>query len=80
MNGAGRARKIVNLVHLNIKGESYIVANYLEEGVAEQMLNILFSAGIEVVYTNDFIPLIEQSFAKMASQKACAASDKNSFH
>jgi BarA-like signal transduction histidine kinase len=56
------------------------MADDFEEWIAQQMLDILLSTGIEVVYTNDFIPLIEQSFAKMASQKACAASDKNSFH
>ena len=55
MDRRGRACKIVNLIHLNIEREGYIVADYLEVWLAGKMGYIVLASGKKIVETQYLI-------------------------
>jgi hypothetical protein len=56
------------------------VADQLEAVVVEQMVDVAFAPGVEVVEADDVMSLVDQSFAQMGADKASAARYQNSFH
>ena len=65
VNGRCRTREIVNLIYLDIKRESHVMPHEFEVRVVQQAQNILFTAGIQVVNTENIVPLVDQAPAEM---------------
>jgi hypothetical protein len=79
VDGRCGARKVVYLIYLNIEGEGHVVPQHLEIGIAEQVGYALLVAGEIVVGTNDLMPVAQQSFTQMRSQKTCTTGYQYSF-
>ncbi len=62
VNGRRRAGEVVDLVDLDIKRERYIVPKDFETRMADQMGDVVFGAGIEVVGANHITVRLEQAF------------------
>jgi len=54
------------------------VANQFKLMIVEQVNDVLASAGEKIVERDDFVAVIEQSFAQMRADKTRAAGYKNS--
>ena len=53
------------------------MAHELEVRVPHEMSDIELSAREEIVERDDFVPILEQAFAEMGTEKAGAAGDEN---
>ena len=80
VHGRGRTGQIKNLVDLDIERKGDVVTHQLEQRPAHQMRDVLFTASKKVVQAQHVFALSEQFFAKMRSEKTCAAGDQNFFH
>jgi hypothetical protein len=65
------------LVHLNFEGIDDVMPQQLEVRIAKQMGNVALPAREEVVQTDDFIAIGDQTIAQMTAQKSCSAGDEN---
>lgn len=59
VNGAGRTREIVDLIHLDIERESNIVAQCLEAWVIVKMFEISLRTSKVVINTDNIVPFAE---------------------
>ncbi len=75
---SGWAGQIINFVDFEVDWQRDIVAEQLEIGATEQMGDVGFLTGEEIVQTNDIVSIVDESFAKMRAEKTSAAGDKNS--
>ena len=64
VDGAGRARHVVDLVDLDIEREADIMAHQLEARVAEQVRDIGAGSGEEVVRAQHVGASLEQALAE----------------
>ena len=80
VDGRGRARQVVNLVHLQEKGMHDVVAQQLESLVAEQVLDVAPASGEEVVNANEVFSTSQELLAEVASQKSCPTGDEDGLH
>ena len=53
------------------------MAHQLEVRMVEQMSDVVFGAGEEVVQTDDVVTVVQQSFTEMRAQETGAAGDKD---
>jgi hypothetical protein len=60
MHWRSRARQIVYLVNFHIQRESDIVAHQFKIRVANQMGNICFTAGKEIIHTQNIIAILKE--------------------
>ena len=79
MARGGRTRQIVNLVDLQKDRQRHVVTNQLEVGPVEQMHEVRFLAGEEVVEADDVVLLFDQPFAQVRAEKTGATSYQNPF-
>ncbi len=79
VHGRGRAGQIVYLVHFHIKRKGHVMTDEFKAPVVHERFHIGPRAGKKVVHAEHFMPLIQQAFAEMRSQKARTAGDKNPF-
>jgi len=70
-----RAREIVDLIDFQFEGIHDIMSHQLEIRIFEQVRDIAFTPGKEVVHTDHFVALEEESFRKMGAEKAGSACD-----
>jgi hypothetical protein len=80
MNRAGRTGKIVDLIHFDIEWETDVMSDDFEIGVIDQIDNVAFCAGKEIVDANDLMAIIEKMLAEMPSQESGSPRNKYSFH
>ena len=52
----------------------------LETGIGQQVIDVAFDTGKEVIHAEHFIALFQKFFAQTASQKTASACYKNTFH
>jgi uncharacterized protein YfdQ (DUF2303 family) len=79
VDGRGRTSQVVDFVHLYIQREGYVVADDLEAGVGEEVLDVLLGTGEEVVHADNFATVLEQTFAEVGHQKTGSARDEDAF-
>ena len=65
-----RACEIVDLVHFNFEWIGYVMPDELKVIVWEQMTDVFFVAGEEIVEANDFVALLNESVTKMAAEES----------
>ena len=58
VNGRCRTGQVVDLVHLDIEGKGHIVAHQLKVRMVEQMGDVVFGSGKEVVKANDLVTVV----------------------
>ena len=69
----GRARHVVDLVHLQVNGRGDVVLDDLEERIVEEVQHVVPLAGLEVVEAQHLVTLPEQPLAQMRAQESCSA-------
>ena len=70
MHGRSRTGQVVHLIHFKPNGFGDVVADEFKIARAEQMLNISFSAGQQVVETNHILTTLHQPLAQRRTQKS----------
>jgi hypothetical protein len=73
----GRARQVVDLVHLHVQREGDVVTDELEARVLQYPRQVVAGAGEEVVHRQDVTPVVEQPLAQVRAQKAGPPGYKN---
>ena len=73
MNRGSRTGEVVDLVDLEVYRESDVVPHKFEAGVVQQMADIRLAAGEEVIQADHVVLVLEQTLAKVRSEKAAAA-------
>jgi hypothetical protein len=53
------------------------VADEFEAVVVEEVLDVAFSAGEEVVEADDFVAFVEEAFAEVGAEEAGSAGDED---
>ncbi len=79
VDGAGRASQVVDLVDFDVKRKRDVVPHELKTGVVEQMLDVAFAAGKQVVGTHHFVATGQQAVDEVAAQETGTAGDQNAF-
>ena len=80
VNRARGAGQIVDAVDLEEEREGHIMPDDLEMRIVQQVKDVGFAAGIEIIDTDDEMTLGEQPLAQMAAKESRAASDKYRRH
>jgi hypothetical protein len=63
MNGRGGALKVVDRVDVDEERLGDVVPHQLEAGVAEQMCDVFFASGVEVIDADHFMAVREKPLA-----------------
>lgn len=71
----GWASKVVNLIDFVTKWLRHIMANQLKVWMTEQVRDVALPTREKIIEANNFIPLIEKTFAKMRTEESSTASD-----
>ena len=77
MDGACGAGKVEDLIDLHVQGEGDVVPHDLEARVVEEMHDVVVSARVVVVDTQDLIASVEEAFAKMGAEEAGPTRDED---
>ena len=67
------ACEVVDLIDFYFEWIGYVVTDELEVVVSQQMPNVLFVAGKEIVEADDFMALVYESVTKMAAEESCSS-------
>lgn len=78
MRRGGRAGEVVDAVNLSLEGVNDIVTEELETRVAEEVSDVGFAPGKEVVHAKDIMTFIEKAFAEMGAEETGPAGDEYS--
>src|SRR2546423_6549018 len=73
MDGRRRTRQVVDLIDLDIERKSDVVPHQLEARIPEQMLDVPFGAGEEIIRAENVLPGRHKALAQMRAEEACAA-------
>lgn len=79
MDRRGRAGQIVDLIDLNIEREGDVVAHQLEVGIIKQVQDVILIAGKIVIDAQNIVPVLEQTFAEMGTEKSGPSGYQYSF-
>jgi hypothetical protein len=74
---ASGASEIVDLVDFDIEREGHVMPLDFEVRIVEQVRDIRFLPGEEIVDAQHVMPVIEQARAQMAADEAGAAGDQD---
>jgi hypothetical protein len=80
VDGGGRTGEVEDGVHLQVDGRDDVVADQLEEGVAQEVANILFGAGEVVIEAEDLVTFGQQPFAEVRADEARPAGHQHARH
>ena len=65
MDGRRRTRQVVDLVDLQQDRFGYVMANQFKAMAVQQAVEVLLSAGKEVIEADDLVTLRQQAFTQM---------------
>ena len=77
MNRRGRTGQVIDLVYLDEKRLRYVVPEGFKPAVVEQVLDVVSSAGEEVVQSYHMMPVCEETFAEVRSNEAGPAGNED---
>jgi hypothetical protein len=72
----GRARQVVDPVHLHVERKCHIVSDELEAGMGQQVSDIFLATGEEVIQADHLVPVSYKPPAKVRPYEARAAGDE----
>jgi hypothetical protein len=64
-----RTRQVVDFVDLHIKRKGNVVANKFKIRIPDQRSDISLGPRIEIVDTEDIVPILEETLAEMRAQE-----------
>jgi hypothetical protein len=76
MDRRGGTRQIVDLVDFDIEREGHVMADKFKAMVIEQVIDVAARAGEKIIDADDAGAVLEQSLAKMRTQKSSPAGHK----
>jgi hypothetical protein len=79
LNGGGCAGEVVDFVELEKDRVVDVVADELEIRFVEQVGDVVFLAGEEVVEADDVMALGDEAIAEVRAEEAGAAGDEDAF-
>jgi hypothetical protein len=79
MDGRGGTSQVVYFVYFHIEREGDVMPDDFEAGVGEEVFDVLFGAGEEVVHADDFAAFLQEAFAEVGSQESGSACDEDAF-
>ena len=79
VDGGCRAGEVIDLVHLHIEREGDIMPQKLKAWKAEQMVDIAFCSGEEIIDANNLVAVGKQPVAEMRAQESGSTCDQNGF-
>jgi len=71
MNRRCRAGEVINSIHLDVKGKSYVMAKKFKKRILQKMLNISLRSGVKVIHADNVLSILEKALAEMRTQKTC---------
>jgi hypothetical protein len=72
VNGRRRGRQVVNAIYFDVERKGDVVAHDFEVFVVQKVSNILSTARVKVVNTEDFVALGEETLAQMRAKETCS--------
>src|SRR6266850_8143964 len=78
VNWRSRARQVVDLVDLDIERKRHVVPHQFEAFMTQEMLDVVASAGIKIVYAKNLVVARKQRLTKKGADETGAARDQNS--
>ena len=78
MSRRRRTGEVVDLVNFQPDWHRDVVANQLEVGAFEQVADICFLTGKEIVQANDVVTRVNQSLTEVGPKKSCPTGYQNS--
>ena len=75
-----RTGEVVDLVALDVQREGHVVAQHLEAPVVQEVVDVAFVSGVEVVHADHLVPLLQKFFAEPAAEEPAAARYHDAFH
>jgi hypothetical protein len=79
MRRGGGAGEIVDLIHLDTEGVRDVMPDELKVRVVHQVGDVLLATGEQVVRADDFMVLLQQTFAEMGAEEPGPTGDENTF-
>ena len=79
MAGSGGAGQVVNLIHFQPDRLGHIVPHEFEIRQLQQMRDVGFLAGEEVIQADDVVALSDEPFAEVRPEKTGSAGHEDSF-
>ena len=55
------------------------MTDQLETGIFQQVIDVAFVTGVEVVHAQDFVARLQKPFAEMRAEEPAAPGDQNRF-
>lgn len=75
----GRTGKVVDFVDFHIERETNIMAHEFKAGMIVQMIDIALGAREQIIRTQDFMALFQQTVYQMRTKKSGPTSDQYLF-
>jgi hypothetical protein len=72
-----RAGEVINSIHLDVKGESYVMAKKFKKRILEKMLNISLRSGVKVIDADHILSFFKEALAEVRTQKTCPSRHQN---
>jgi hypothetical protein len=69
VGGGCGTRKVVDPVHLELKGINHVVPDEFESGISNEMLNVRLATGEKIIQTDDIVSLFDKTVAEMGAEK-----------
>ena len=63
MNWTRRTSQVVKFIYFYIKRERNVMSNDFKIAIIQQMIDVLFCAGKEIVYADDVVAVAQQMLA-----------------
>jgi len=76
MDRRRRTRHVVDLVDFDVERECDVVANQLEVRVRQERHDIVARPGEEIVHAKHVVPILEQAFTQVRTEKSRTAGDQ----
>jgi hypothetical protein len=71
------ASEVIDAVDLELERVDHVVADQLKAGIADQVLDVGFATGEEVVEAYDFVALFDEAITEVGTEESGSAGDKN---
>jgi hypothetical protein len=69
--------EIIDSVYLELEGIDHVMAYEFKAGIPQKMLDIGLASGEEIIETDDFMLLLDETIAKMGTEKSGSAGDED---
>jgi hypothetical protein len=79
MERRSRARKVVDLIDLNVEREGHVMPDHFKVGMQQEVLNIILGSGEVIVDAQDLRAVGDQPITEMRPKESSSPCNKNAF-